>query len=371
MRVWLILLIVAVELSALPLNYVSRVSKTRYSQIHLVKGIDMPFSGRCLPIETSIGSGKSLLSLGSSRGGDSASGTYLDRLVQRKKIEVESLLRKHQEPDDPLVMRMSYMASECKFPLANALKRPAADKEGMHTMSVCVDLKRRSPTDPLNRNIVEFSSASKFSELLTLAGADAFFINTDEIEYGGKFSDLKDCVTATKNVKSTSPPPCIYKDVIIHPVQIAQALQQGAAGVLLMVGVVGGDLETLLDACTIMGTEAICEVHTPNELEFALSKGATLFLVNMWDRMSGKLYMEQAKGLASMLPVNTIAMVAGNIHTVEQVMELGFYGYDSVVLGRGITTVPDIKVFLDDVHSFKGPPRSFGMGFKGLPWAGA
>ena len=75
--------------------------------------------------------------------------------------------------------------------------------------------------------------------------------------------------------------------------QIAQSLQQGAGGVLLNVGVVGGDLEILLDSCTIMGTEAIVEVHTPNELEYALSRGATIFLINMWDRMTGKLFPDQ------------------------------------------------------------------------------
>jgi len=40
---------------------------------------------------------------------------YLERMVERKKIEVQSLLRRHQAPDDPLVMRMSYMASECRY----------------------------------------------------------------------------------------------------------------------------------------------------------------------------------------------------------------------------------------------------------------
>ena len=39
---------------------------------------------------------------------------YLERMVERKKIEVESLLRRHQSTDDPIVMRMSYIASECK-----------------------------------------------------------------------------------------------------------------------------------------------------------------------------------------------------------------------------------------------------------------
>ena len=56
---------------------------------------------------------------------------------------------------------------------------------------------------------------------------------------------------------------------------------------------VGADLEVLLDSCTIMGVEALVEVHTPNELEFALSKGATIFLANMWDRTTGKLFIDQ------------------------------------------------------------------------------
>ena len=62
---------------------------------------------------------------------------------------------------------------------------------------------------------------------------------------------------------------------------------------LLIMAVVGNDLETLLDACTIMGTEAIVEVHTPNELDYALSKGATIFLINLWDRMTGIHFPEQ------------------------------------------------------------------------------
>ena len=66
----------------------------------------------------------------------------------------------------------------------------------------------------------------------------------------------------------------------------------------MTVAVVGGDLEVLLDSCTIMGTEAVVEVHTPNELEYALSRGATIFLVNMWDRMTGKLFPDQVRVLS-------------------------------------------------------------------------
>ena len=44
----------------------------------------------------------------------SAGGLYLERMVERKKIDVNNLLKKHQDPSDPLFMRMTYMQSECK-----------------------------------------------------------------------------------------------------------------------------------------------------------------------------------------------------------------------------------------------------------------
>ncbi len=104
-------------------------------------------------------------------------------------------------------------------------------------------------------------------------------------------------------------------------------------------GVVGADLEKLLDAGTVMGTEVMVEVHSLNELEFALSRGAMLFLVNMWDRITGKLFSDQvlhqrfffmssfpnleilwkAKMMATMMPLNACAAVAGDIHTMRQV----------------------------------------------------
>ena len=201
-----------------------------------------------------------------------------------------------------------------------------------------------------------------------MANTDSFLINLNEQEYGGRFTDLKDCVNKMKELRPNNPPACIAKDIFIHPIQIAEAVENGATGVLLITAVVGADLEVLLNACTIMGIEALVEVHTPNELEFALSRGATMFLVNMWDRASGILYPDQAKGLASMMPLNVVAVAAGGIKTVEQVAELGFYGYDSIVLGRHIAELPDIKKFIDGVHNFKGVPRAVGFGMKGMPF---
>ena len=113
-------------------------------------------------------------------------------------------------------------------------------------MSIIIDMKRKSPTIIERRNIVEYSSASRFSELLTRAGVDGFLVNTDDIEYGGTFNDLKDTVQSVRTtamnmygdssgISSSSSsinsggsslsssliiPACIQKDIIIHPIQV-------------------------------------------------------------------------------------------------------------------------------------------------------
>eukprot|EP01031_Cornospumella_fuschlensis_P025019 gene25019-30221_t len=299
-----------------------------------------------------------------------APGSYLHRMVERKKLEVDNLLKRRYHENDPLYLRMHYMASEHSYNATRAIRRPAFGPSKSHTMSVVVDMKRASPTLPSHRQVVDFADAGHFASLLAQVGVDAVMVSMDDLEYGGSVKDLQDVSRAMRKVNSANPAPCIAKDMIIHPIQIAQAVEQGASAVLLQCCVVGADLSVLLDSCTLMGVEGIVEVHTPKEVEFALSLGATTFLVNLWDRMNGRLWPQQAVGIAHMFPMNAIALVAGDIHNMEQVKELGHYGYDGVVLGRRIVDIPDIKAFVDDVHNYQGPPRDYqmNMAFKAPPY---
>lgn len=54
---------------------------------------------------------------------------------------------------------------------------------------------------------------------------------------------------------------------------MARALENGASGVILNTIVLGDELENMLNACTLMGADAIVEVHTPAELDVALEAG--------------------------------------------------------------------------------------------------
>ena len=51
--------------------------------------------------------------------------------------------------------------------------------------------------------------------------------------------------------------------------QVARAASLGADAVLLVAGACVDDFSLLLDTCTLLGVEALVEVHTPEEVELA------------------------------------------------------------------------------------------------------
>lgn len=64
------------------------------------------------------------------------SGIYLERMVERKKVIVDRMLQKHQAYDDPLFMRMTYIASENKC-VACVLSLHPLDAAGCYCCCCC------------------------------------------------------------------------------------------------------------------------------------------------------------------------------------------------------------------------------------------
>lgn len=173
-----------------------------------------------------------LVSLGISRvsrvqvfmsGSERRYGDYLARIVQRKKAEVDNLLRRHSSIDDPLVMRMTYVNNQCKYHLAKALKKPDFGPDELGKMSVVVDVKRQSPTMPLKREVVDYTNAGEYCQLLAKINVDGLLFNTER-EYGGKFQELKEASDSLQSLEMSKIPPLIHKDIIIHPIQVSYNL---------------------------------------------------------------------------------------------------------------------------------------------------
>ena len=130
--------------------------------------------------------------------------------------------------------------------------------------------------------------------------------------------------------------PIVAKDLIIDPLQISRAACEGAKAVLLIAAACLPDLPALLDTCTLLGVEAVVEVHTPDELTVASECGASLILVNERDRATGELVVGQAAAMAPLLPPDCQCLAGGGISRIDQVRTLRRAGYDGFVLGRAL-----------------------------------
>jgi len=353
------------------------------------------------------------------------SGMRLLELVEYKKREVEQLIKDHYQDDDPLQLRLKYYTDQSQLLVGDALRR-AKEPEERHMLSVICDLKRQTPTGG-GAGLANFLSAGEIAKQFVEYGADAAMINSDYHGYGGDIADLETTAQALNRRRSSSggmsfnpgapgaavargaaelmakqsgldsmsaqqlgsggvdgadmsnlklpatkkKVPIIMKDLIIHPMQIALGLESGANCFHLCASLVGPALEDLLDQCTIMGTEALVEVHTEAELDYALEIGANMIMVNNWDRLEGKLHRNQALGLMQKIPPPIISIAAGGIMTPDQCFALQDAGYDGVVLGRALSDSADIKKLIQTVRKREGVERRFlGWGLNGDQFSG-
>jgi indole-3-glycerol phosphate synthase len=267
----------------------------------------------------------------------------LAQLVEEKRREVDRLRSLPEAREDgPWSLRLGYPATSSSYNLGRALGwkrgRPA----------VLCDIKRTSPTGELGRTVPiapDLAVSSMLSEVSRL-GVDGAMICTDLASYGGSVADLKDANAYVQGSRaagpssSRSPMPIVVKDLVVDPLQIARAACEGATAVVLIAAAVMPDLKELMDTCTLLGLEALVEVHTPQEVEVATELGAMMLLVNERDRATGQLVLGQAAGMAAMLPPDATCLACGGISRLDQVRTLRRAGYDGFVIGRALLGDP-------------------------------
>ncbi len=204
---------------------------------------------------------------------------------------MEELLKKHTEMFDRLNVRLGFAADDSSYRLRRALSRGSGYShriDTLHQIAVVPDIKRSSPTAKPPHEMASFLDAGDLAvsfrdsgaglfpfhptNHLTLAcliscvynflqpTADAFMVGTDLGAWGGSVKELSRVVKLVKYSNEDCGPPVIFKDVIIHPIQLAIAAESGATAALLIACVVGPNLEEMLNTATIMGFEVVVEV---------------------------------------------------------------------------------------------------------------
>ncbi|KAL8272522.1 hypothetical protein Esti_003521 [Eimeria stiedai] len=246
-----------------------------------------------------------------------------------------------------------------KASLDECLRTLEAQDPDESALSVVCEVKRYSKiTSRGNPSRLAFTHAAEVVVPLAQAGADVLLVATDHEAWGGTLRDLEEASRALRGAYDfASRPALLMKDLIIHPIQIAQAAEAGADGVYLIHSVAGAALEELLFAACVAGIEAVVEVHGAGEARQAIAAGATLLVANQADRLTGLLYPNSAVEVREAVLPETIVAAKGGLNSLDDAKLLARCGVDSVVVGRALLR-EDAFEFVRSLKAVKAGPRS-------------
>ncbi|MFN2323649.1 MAG: indole-3-glycerol phosphate synthase TrpC [Trueperaceae bacterium] len=139
-------------------------------------------------------------------------------------------------------------------------------------LSVIAEIKRGSPSQGSIADLDPVSAAGAYQA----GGAAALSVLTEPRHFGGELQHLRD-------VAAASALPAMRKEFVVHPAQLSEAAQAGAAAALLIVAVVGPRLSEYLAYAHALGLDVLVEVHDEAELQLALAAGSEIVGVNNRD----------------------------------------------------------------------------------------
>ena len=179
-------------------------------------------------------------------------------------------------------------------------------------------------------------------------GAVAISVLTEEAYFGGSLADLQ-------QVGETVALPVLRKDFILDELQLLEARAAGAAAVLVIARILS--LVRLLEItreARQLGLGALVEVHSADELDAALSVGATAVGVNSRDLESFVVDLRTAERLLPTVPPEVVAVAESGIETRRDVERMATAGADHVLVGTSVARLAQPSAA---VRGLAGVPR--------------
>lgn len=221
-----------------------------------------------------------------------------------------------------------------------SLPRPpsfaAALRRADGKLGVIAEIKRRSPSAGAIR---EGISATEQALRYQAAGASALSVLTDEKYFGGTLEDLR---AVTAQLKEKPPAlPCIRKDFMVHPIQIAEAREAGASAILIIVRALKDEeIEILFSSAQAAGLDSLFEIHNEAELERALRHGAKIIGVNNRDLAIFKTDLSLSERLIPKFPRSVIAVSESGIFNGADAARVHAAGAHAILCGEALMKAP-------------------------------
>jgi indole-3-glycerol phosphate synthase len=242
-------------------------------------------------------------------------------IVAYKRDEVQA--RKAQEPGIDALARTQSVPRG----FADAIERSAS-------IALIAEIKKASPSRGLIR--ADFDPAA-LAQAYERGGATCLSVLTDTPSFQGDAAHL----AAARNASSL---PCLRKDFLVDPWQVAESRALGADAVLVIMAAADDVLAAdLVAAAAQWNMDALIECHDERELERALRLDARLIGVNNRDLRTFETRLEVTERLAQLIPADRILVSESGIFTPQDVTKLARTGARAILVGESLMRQNDLE----------------------------
>lgn len=235
--------------------------------------------------------------------------TYLDKIVEYKKQELDFVRRRVSQKDVELKAADS---SKTRPFLKNF-------KDGQ--VNIIAEIKKSSPSLGLIRS--DFKPLD-IAAIYQDAGACALSVLTDENFFSGSLSILE-------NVRESVEIPCLRKDFTLHHYHVYEARAHGADAILLIAAILEpAQLKDFSDLAYEMGMTTLFEIHNENDWNKIKDISPQLVGVNNRDLQTFQTSLQTSVKLFPLLQsVPTCISESGlkNHSEVDELRQIGFRGF--------------------------------------------
>ncbi len=211
-------------------------------------------------------------------------------------------------------------------------------------LSIIAEIKRQSPS---KGHFADIKDPIELAQQYINGGANAISVLTNKSGFNGDIEDLQHIAKLAAATECA----VLRKDFIIDELQIAESIAAGANAVLLIACVLKDKTEHLLKTCHKLGIEAVVEVSNQEELEFALSIGASLIAVNNRDLTTFAVDTNRAIDLKKYIPDSIISIAASGIANTATAVKYQSCGYDAILVGEALVKSNDPKAMIQQMRS--------------------
>jgi indole-3-glycerol phosphate synthase len=277
-----------------------------------------------------------LLESNQNQGYPSTVATILDRIVARKRQEIESARSQIG------VQQLERLLDGCA-PVHDF--RAALDRPGQ--IQIIAEVKKASPSAGILRE--DFDPVG-IARVYAAHGAAAVSVLTDEPFFQGTLAHLS-------AIRAAVSLPLLRKDFVLDRYQLLQARIAGADAVLLIAEILpGAELQEILHQAWELGLEALVELYDAENLPRVLDSGARVIGVNNRDLKTFVTRLDHTLELAAKIPSDRLVVSESGIKTREDIVRLERSGVKAVLAGEVLMRARDIGVKLDELRGFRRGP---------------